>query len=270
MFDLKAAGIVRVADRIASELGVSSISRNHLLDLRLGRKRASADRIFIVVAAIREMTGLMLRATDLFRLEPAACGAADGGVAAPVSSAGSRSPQSWRDLVPDDSAPSSDQAFETLYVEYGVFLRAIAMRGFGVPPDDAEALVHDCFIAYLQRHTTIRDIKGWLSGTMRNSCRHYLRDRKREAVLGPEHDAAVDPAPQASLEVWMRKLTLAAVLARLGTKCRETLRGYYLADEAKESLADRLATSTGYIEQLISICRRRAQELFRSMTGRAK
>src|SRR5947209_12966265 len=40
----------------------------------------------------------------------------------------------------------------------------------------------------LERHTTVYDVKAWLSGAMRNSCRHYLRDRKREAPLGPEYD----------------------------------------------------------------------------------
>lgn len=169
-------------------------------------------------------------------------------------------------MASEDSAPLSDRAFESLYVEYGLLLRTIAMRGFGIPLDDAQALVHDCFIVYLERHTYVRDPKTWLSGTMRNTCRHYLRDRKREAPLGPEQDAAVDDAPHASVDSWIRKLTLASVLARLGPKCRETLRGFFLAGEEKEALADRLSTSTGYIDQLISTCRRRAHELFCTLT----
>lgn len=258
-FALKVTEIVRVANRLARELGVVSISRNHLFDLRSGRKVASEERIFILVAALREMTGVMFRAGDLFRLEPAGAGASTAGGDARVS---------WR-AVADEPAPASDRDFETLYVEYGVLLRTIAMRGFGVPPDDAEALVHDCFVAYLERRGTVENPKAWLAGAMRNSCRHYLRERKREAPLGPEHDAAVDPAPQASVEVWMRKLTLAAVVARLGEKCRETLRGF-LADEGRESLAGRLSTSPGYIDQLISICRRRLQQMFRSSSRRTK
>lgn len=273
-FGLKPTSILREADRIARETGVPSISRTQLNRLRLGKQRATEERIFIVLAAIRELTGVELRAGELFALEPALAASyasrEHGGVpAATVFSPGSRFAHFWRIMVAEEPESSSDQAFETLYVEYGVMLRTIAMRGFGIPPDDAEALVHDCFIAYLQRHTCIRDVKAWLSGAMRNTCRHYLRDRKREAPLGPEHDATIDPAPQASLDAWIRKLTLASVLARLGAKCRETLRGYYLADEAKEALADRLSTSPGYIDQLLSTCRRRAQELFRSL-GKGK
>jgi RNA polymerase sigma factor (sigma-70 family) len=268
-FDLQPGDVLRVTDRIARDRGVDALSRTHLFRLRRGHMNPHADKILLLVTALRQMTGVMFRASDLFVLEPAggAGGAWREEAPARLSSAGTSIAHSWRVLVTDDPAPSSNQAFETLYVEYGVLLRAIAMRGFGIPPDDAEALVHDCFVAYLERHTYIRDVKGWLSGTMRNTCRHYLRDRKREAPLGPEHDATVDPAAQAELDSWMRKLTLASVLARLGAKCRETLRGYYLAEEPKDELADRLSTSTGYIDQLLSTCRRRAHELFRKMSS---
>jgi RNA polymerase sigma factor (sigma-70 family) len=273
-FGLQPATILRTADRIAHERGVPSISRTHLLRLRKGRTAATEEKILILVSAIREMTGVMLRAGELFALEPALAGAAlpfrnyGDAVLPPVSSPGSRIAHFWRVLVSEHPTPSSDQAFETLYVEYGVLLRDMGVLGYGIPRDDAEALVHDCFIAYLERHTTIRHAKGWLSGTMRNSCRHYLRDRKREAPLGPEHDGTVDTAAHSSLDVWMRKLTLASVLARLGAKCRDSLRAYYLAGEAKQSMADRMATSANNVDQLLSTCRRRALELLRGLGGK--
>lgn len=165
--------------------------------------------------------------------------------------------------------PSSDEAFEKLYVDYGLLLRTIAMRGYRVPPDDAEALVHDSFIAYLERHGYIHDVKAWLSATVRNRCMNYWRARQREAPLTPEHEKTADLAAEADLETSIRRMTVAAVLARLGTKCRETLRGYYLHEEPKQALADRLSTSTGYIDQLLSTCRRRATELFRHLKGKS-
>jgi RNA polymerase sigma factor (sigma-70 family) len=257
VFELEPKGLLAVTNRIAREEGLAPISRTHLFRLRKGLCQATEEKILLLVSALRELTGAVLRATDLFRLEPAAAGYASA-----------VTPVSLTAVVA--GASTSDSEFETLYVEYGVLLRTIAMRGFGISPDDAEALVHDCFIAYLERHTTIHDVKGWLSGAMRNHCRHYLRDRKREAPLGPEHDETADPAPQAAMDAWMRRLTLASVLARLGAKCRETLRGYYLSEEPKDALANRLSTSTGYIDQLLSTCRRRAHEMFRSLTASRK
>ena len=266
-FGLKPASIVRTADRIARERGVASISRAHLLRLRKRMMAATEEKIFILVMALRQMTGVMLRPSDLFVLEPSPAGPSlpSGGygeaVLPPVSSPGSRIAYLWRVLVAEDPTQSSDQAFEALYAEHGALLRGIAVHRFSIPFDDAEALVHDCFVSYLERHTTVRDAKAWLCGAMRNTCIDYLRARRREAPLLPEHDETADPAARSSVDSWMWKLTFASILARLNVKCRETLRSHYLSDEPKQALADRLTTTPGYIDQLLSICRRRLHEL---------
>lgn len=166
---------------------------------------------------------------------------------------------------PTDS--TGDEAFEALYVEYGLLLRTIAMRKYGVPPDDAEALVHDAFIAYLQRHTTIREVKLWLMGVVSNGARHYWRDRKREAPLPELATAQPDPASAEEVEEWERRITVGSIVARLGQKCRETLWGYYWREESKEQIAETLATSPGYVRQLLVSCRRRLKELLHA-TGR--
>ena len=69
---LRALDIVREAERIASEEGVESISRSHFHKLRQGRVSATAEKIYIVVAAIRSATGMLVQATDLFVLQPVA------------------------------------------------------------------------------------------------------------------------------------------------------------------------------------------------------
>jgi RNA polymerase sigma factor (sigma-70 family) len=163
---------------------------------------------------------------------------------------------------------STEDAFESLYVEYGLLLRTIAMRRYHVPPDDAEALVHDIFMAYLERRAYVRNAKGWLIGAIGNASSNYVRKRMPEAQLLPEHEEAVDQAAEASLERWMRRLTIAAILARLGTKCRETLRRYYLSEESKERIASHLETSPAYVLQLLVSCRKRAQEMLRSLSGK--
>jgi RNA polymerase sigma factor (sigma-70 family) len=163
---------------------------------------------------------------------------------------------------------STEGSFESLYTEYGLLLRTIAIRRYRVPPDDAEALVHDIFAAYLQRRTYVRDVKGWLIGAIGNASSNYVRKRRPEAELLPEHEEAVDPAAEESLDRWMHRLTVASVLARLGTKCRETLRRYYLHEESKERIAAHLETSPGYVLQLLVSCRKRAQEVLRILTGK--
>jgi hypothetical protein len=63
----------------------------------------------------------------------------------------------------------------------------------------------------------------------------YLRRRKREEPLLPEHDQKPDQAAEEKAERWMVNMTVAAVMARLGEKCRETLRRYYLPERVWSS-----------------------------------
>lgn len=270
-FGLRPTHIARVAQRLAGELGMPSISRNHVMRLSNGEASATAERIFIIVAAVNELTGQAFRAGDLFRLEPGARPTAGAGGTPSLPLSSDRNPLSriWRTFVAEESGQSAEESFEKLYSEYAVLLRQVAIRRYGIPPDDAEALVHETFLGYLQRHTYVREVKGYLFATVKHRCVDYWRARQREAPLLPEHDTA-DERQQASLDTLERDLTVAAVLARLGEKCRETLHGFFFKGEPQDALADRLDTTPGYIDQLISSCRRRAMELYRSLTGRGR
>jgi RNA polymerase sigma factor (sigma-70 family) len=270
---LKAKEITDEAYRISMAEGVESISRQHFLRLRQGRASATAERIYIIVAAVQSLTGMMVRATDLFLLQPATPGAAplpwEGpqGLSThgiPVSSR-HRNSGFWKGIVTEDSHPADAQEFEALYTEYGVLLRSIAIRRYNVPPDDAEALVHDIFTAYLQRRKYVRELKPWLIGAIGNASKDYLRRRRREEPLLPEHDEIADQGAEEHAERCIVNMTAATVIARLGEKCRETLRSYYYREESKESIAQRLSTSPAYVLQLLVSCRRRVRALYDSM-----
>ena len=271
-WELKAQEIVREADRIAAQKGIDSISRKHFLMLRRGSASATAERIYIIVAAMRSLTGMIVHASDIFLLQPAVPDRRRLSWEAvtpyrpgrlSVSSYG-RMSGPWRRTV-DDQHPADANEFEALYTEYGVLLRSIAMRRYNIPPDDAEALVHDIFMAYLQRREHIRELKGWLIGAVGNASKDYLRKRKREEPLLPEHDDKPDQAAEEQADRWMMNMTVATVVARLGEKCRETIRRYYFHEESKESIAEQMSTSPGYVLQLLVTCRRRVREIYDSM-----
>lgn len=264
-FGLKPRHIVQMAQRVAGEMGFRrSISRQYLGKLRNGRARATEEKILLLVMTIRELTGYAVRATDLFQLEPAVAGwgapRLTPEILVPVSSAGA-SARVWRVFVPEPTGSAEDDAFEALYTEYGLLLRSIAMRRYGIPPDDAEALVHDTFVAYLERHTKINELKPWLMGAVSNGCKHYWRDRKRETPLPEDYEETIDPASNDTVDDCAWRITVAGLVARLGEQCRETLRRYYWRDESKESIAVTLSLSPGYVLHLLSSCRRRIREM---------
>ena len=247
MHGLKPLQIVREAQRLAVALERPAISRQHFLRCRAGRAAATEDKIYIIVAAMRSLTGLLFRPSDLFELEP------------PAGGSHQRADGVRRSIVSQESGATD--RFESLYTEYGLLLRTIAMRRYHVPPDDAEALVHDIFAAYLERSGYVRDVKGWLIGAIGNASSNYIRKRRPEAQLLPEHEEAVDCGTEERIEGWMRHATITAMLSRLGDKCRETLRGYYWRGETNERIAENLATSPGYVRQLLVSCRRRVKEM---------
>lgn len=278
VFGLKSRAVVETVREIAADMHLSSgISRQHLVRLRAGRAKAGEAKMFLLVAAIRHLTGVAVRASDLFAVEPPMdVGAvrfspdlrAYGSVhLLPVCSTGPAS-VIRRDFVLEPPGESGDAAFERLYAEYGLLLRTIATRRYGIPPGDAEALVHDSFIAYLERHTQIRDVKLWLIGAVSNACKHYWRDRKREAPLPADIDEAADPASPASIDGWEWRITVGKLVSRLGEKCRETLHRYYWREESKEKIAETLSTSPAYVLQLLVTCRRRMRELLQAVRMR--
>lgn len=270
--------VVTEAERVARRLGLrTAISRQHFGRLRLGKSHATEEKILLIVATLRSMTGLAVRATDLFVLEPAMAGLgtntlmghADsfhGGTRAVSLSSPPRRSGSWG-LSVEDERTSAVETLEALYREHAAILRANARRRFGIiAADDVEGLLNDVFTSFLERQPQVEDARAFLIGAMNNACKHYLRKRRNEAPLLPEHEDWPDSSTEEELERWTLLLSLGATLARLGTKCRETLRRYYLDDEKPEAIATTLETTTAYIFQLLSTCRKRAREIYRQLT----
>jgi RNA polymerase sigma factor (sigma-70 family) len=166
----------------------------------------------------------------------------------------------------DDSEFPAAHLLETLYVEHEGLLRSIAQYRYRVPACDAEALVHDIFASFLERQPEAYDVKAFLVGSINNACRHYWRKRQHEEPLLPHHELTPSDDEAAKLEQWALRLSLGATLARLGGKCSETLRRYYLDDESAESIASALETSPAYIWQLLSSCRKRARQIYCAIT----
>ena len=172
----------------------------------------------------------------------------------------------WATVTNDQSEFSTAHPLEVLYREHEGLLRSIAQYRYRVPPCDAEGLVHDIFASFLERQPEAYDVKAFLIGSINNACKHYWRKRQYEEPLLPHHELTPSDDEAAKLERWALRLSLGATLARLGGKCSETLRRYYLRDESAESIAQELDTSPAYVWQLLSSCRKRARQIYCAIT----
>jgi RNA polymerase sigma factor (sigma-70 family) len=155
------------------------------------------------------------------------------------------------------------------YLEHAVVMRRVAMRKFGVPPEDAEALVHDVFINYLATTRTVRsDLRAYLVGAICNACRSYWRARSSE---GRVFDGEAPPVEEVLsdrdlFEGVARTMLVAATLARLNARCREVLKRYYLDGEDTPEVAAALETSPGNVNYLMHNCRKRAREIYEQIS----
>ena len=161
---------------------------------------------------------------------------------------------------------SAAQMLDVLYREHAPLLCATARHRYGIPYEDVRALVHDIFASMLERRPQVDDMRAFLLGAMQNAARYYWRKRRHESPLLDEHEDTADESTSAGIERWSTRISLAAALAQLGPKCRETLRRYYLDEEKPCDIAQHLETSAAYVMQLLSSCRKRAREIYCRIT----
>ena len=156
-------------------------------------------------------------------------------------------------------APSQ---FEEAYLQYAPLLRKIAVAKFGIALADAEPLVHDVFATYFTNADEVHDLRPYLIGGICNAARHHLRRTDaKDALFCGENPCAAAPTESILLAV-ERKLLLRRVLSRVGQKCRELLRRYYLNGETTEAIAGDLCYKPATVLIFLSRCRRRARAAF--------
>jgi len=162
-------------------------------------------------------------------------------------------------------ALASVDAADDLYTRHAPLLRYIAMRKFCVPYEDVDALVHDVFATYLASPTAVRSPRPYLIGAICNAARHYWRERKNEEAALSNVDVALPPENELIVDVLGRKLLVAATLSRIGSKCRDLLRRYYLDGESSAAIASSRQTTRDYVLFLLHRCRKNARTVVRSL-----
>lgn len=162
-------------------------------------------------------------------------------------------------------AGSKALPFADIYDRLAPLLRHIASEKFHVPRADADGLVHDIFLTFITNPTNVREVRPYLIGAICNASRKYWRRRQsHESVFAPSDgiDEAID---MRSLDEVSVRLTVAATLARLCPRCRETLRRYYLDGESTAAIAAAMETTPAYVFKLLHQCRKQAHAVNRSL-----
>jgi RNA polymerase sigma factor (sigma-70 family) len=181
------------------------------------------------------------------RLEQPAAAAAPATVTAPAPS------------------PQADDV-ETLYVEHRTLLLYVACRKFRIPDSDAENLIQEVFLSFLQTGTKIDNVRAWLVAAMCNASRHYWRASGRTESLPEDFNDHSDPDSHGLAEQYARDMTIRQALDYLQPRCRETLWLHYFEGRSAADVARELETTNRYAEKLIHNCLKRVREIYMNIT----
>jgi RNA polymerase sigma factor (sigma-70 family) len=165
--------------------------------------------------------------------------------------------------------PSGDE-IERLYIEQRKLLLFIACRKFRVPDWDAENLIQEVFVSFMQVGTPIRDVRSWMVAAMCNASRHYWRGQGRTESLPDDIGERSDPLSHNLGERYAMLMTIEQALAYLQPKCRETLRLHYFEGHSAADVARELKTTTRYAEKVIHTCLGRVREVYHKITAARK
>jgi RNA polymerase sigma factor (sigma-70 family) len=161
---------------------------------------------------------------------------------------------------------SGMRSFDDIYDRHVPLLRYIAMSRYRIPRPDADGLIHDIFLTFLSNPSHVREVRPYLIGAICRASQSYWRRRQADDALFATSDGEpVEPVDERCLDEVSVRLTVAATMARLSPRCRETLRRYYLEGESTAFIAGVMETSSAYILKVLHLCRKKAQDICRSV-----
>jgi RNA polymerase sigma factor (sigma-70 family) len=154
-----------------------------------------------------------------------------------------------------------------LYVRHRTLLLFVACRKFRIPEIDAENLIQEVFLSYLQTGTKVENVRSWLVAAMCNASRHYWRAQGRTESLPDDIGQRSDPSSHTIAEKVATQMTLRQALKYLQPKCRETLYLHYFEGRSAGDVAREMETTNRYAEKLIHNCLKRVREIYFSITA---
>ena len=163
-------------------------------------------------------------------------------------------------------SPQADDV-ETLYIEHRTLLLYVACRKFRIPDCDAENLIQEVFLSFLQTGTKIDNVRAWLVAAMCNASRHYWRASGRTESLPEDFNDHSDPDSHGLAEQYARDMTIRQALDYLQPRCRETLWLHYFEGRSAADVARELETTNRYAEKLIHNCLKRVREIYLNITS---
>jgi RNA polymerase sigma factor (sigma-70 family) len=146
-------------------------------------------------------------------------------------------------------------------------MKAVAIRRFRLPPEEADELVHDVFATYLGRPSDdIASVKAYLLvATCRAARRRKQRYRRFDESLPTQDEHGQDVIDAGAEKSILLRIAIADALTACSPRCRDLIYRNAVTGESPEEIASSLRTTAQYVRQLLSSCRKHLRELKREL-----
>ena len=169
--------------------------------------------------------------------------------------------------TPPTAPASAADDVEALYLEHRSLLLYVASRKFRIPESDAENLIQEVFLSFLQTGTKIDNVRAWLVAAMCNASRHFWRAQGRTESLPEDFHDHADAGSVGLADQFATQMTVRQALNYLQPRCRETLWLHYFEGRSANDVARELETTSRYAEKLIHNCLKRVREIYLNITS---
>jgi RNA polymerase sigma factor (sigma-70 family) len=153
-----------------------------------------------------------------------------------------------------------ERAWEAVVDRYAAYVHSIAVRGFRLPPADAEDVFQEAFLRTWQNLDRIHDeeaLRPWIGQVTRRLC----LDRVRRVREHADADALAEHGVlDARLDTIEQALDLQTGLAALSDACRDILDRFFARDQSYATIGAELAVPPGTVASRISRCLARLRE----------
>ena len=135
--------------------------------------------------------------------------------------------------------------FEALHLGLKKLLHSIPRKRYGLTNEEAEEVVQQAWLIFLENREVIRKVRPWLMGTVANLCKHEigLITRRRETFVGDQELAEI---PSVRLEKHSG-IALRQAMAVLDEQSRELCRLIAVEGYAYDEVSTKLQLPLGSI-----------------------
>jgi len=137
---------------------------------------------------------------------------------------------------------------ETLYLQTSKVLRSIPRRRYGLSAQQAEDVVQDAWLLFLEKRGYIRTPRTWLAGTVSKLCLQLLDKTKRRQTDNDAEllEALIDPKPAAD----DTRMIVGQAMSRLDERSRELCMQIAIEGRSYADVSASLALPAGSVGPL--------------------